>query len=290
MEADFEKRSPNGSHETRYSGPFLRFSRIFRRGLRLTGLYQLGVRNALKLRLNSFELYFEDLPVAFDGFRILHLSDLHVDGLRETVQAAARLIEGLDADFCVFTGDYRARVSGPFDHIMPDMRYLFSQISARRGIYAVLGNHDCADMVDALEELGAVVLINEYASVGIGESVIHFVGTDDVHYYYTDAARETLETAPEGFKIALVHSAEIADVAAENGFQLYLTGHTHGGQVSFPGGKPIFTRMARHRAFASGLWNLDKMIGYTTAGVGVSVVPVRFNTRGEVALITLRRI
>lgn len=289
MEANFAKRGPSGAHEVRYRSPFLRLSRLFRRGLRLTGLFQRGIRNALDLRLNEFDLIFADLPIDFDGFRILHLSDLHVDSLRESVEAAARLIAGLEFDLCVLTGDYRARLNGPFDHILPDMRNLFSQITVRQGIYAVLGNHDGADMVDALEELGAVVLVNEAAPIRVGDSVIHVVGTDDVHYYYTHAARTALETAPDGFKVALVHSAELADVAAENGFHLYLAGHSHGGQVAFPGGRPIATRMFRHRALASGLWRFDRMVGYTTTGVGVSVVPVRFNTRGEVASITLRR-
>ncbi len=114
-------------------------------------------------------------------------------------------------------------------------------------------------------------------------------GTDDVHYYYTDAARAALEAAPKGFKIALIHSAELADAAAEAGFSLYLSGHTHGGQVCLPGGLPIITHMSRHRRYASGLWRHGSMTGYTTTGIGVSGLPVRFNTRGEAVLITLRR-
>ncbi len=113
--------------------------------------------------------------------------------------------------------------------------------------------------------------------------------TDDVHYYYTDAARAALEGAPNIFKIALIHSAELADVAADAGFSLYLAGHTHGGQICLPGGMPIITHMSRHRRYASGLWRHGPMVGYTTAGIGVSGLPVRFNTRGEAVLITLRR-
>ena len=105
---------------------------------------------------------------------------------------------------------------------------------------------------------------------------------------YTDAARQALAGAPEGFKIALIHSPELADAAAENGYQLYLAGHTHGGQVCLPGGWPIITHMNRYRRYARGLWRHGDMRGYTSTGVGVSGLPVRFNTRGEVALITLR--
>ena len=106
---------------------------------------------------------------------------------------------------------------------------------------------------------------------------------------YTDAARAALETAPDGFKIALIHAAELADIAANAGFSLYLAGHTHGGQVCLPGGRPIITHLGRHRRYASGLWRHGSMTGYTTTGIGVSGLPVRFNSRGEVVLITLRR-
>ena len=87
----------------------------------------------------------------------------------------------------------------------------------------------------------------------------------------------------------LIHSAELADVAADAGFSLYLAGHTHGGQICLPGGIPIITHMSCHRHYASGLWRHGSMIGYTTTGIGVSGLPVRFNTRGEAVLITLRR-
>ncbi len=73
------------------------------------------------------------------------------------------------------------------------------------------------------------------------------------------AARATLEAAPKGFKIALIHSAELADVAADAGFSLYLAGHTHGGQVCLPGGITIITYMSFHRHYASGLWRHGSM-------------------------------
>ena len=119
-------------------------------------------------------------------------------------------------------------VSGPFEHILPVFEKLLARLQARHGVYAILGNHDCADMVEAFEALGIDVLINQTRTIRRGRAQIHVTGTDDVHYYYTDAARTALEAAPKGFKIALIHSAELADVAAEAGFSLYLAGHTRG--------------------------------------------------------------
>ena len=288
MEAAEEKHTPRGVKERRHWVAFRRLLALFGVGLRLSGLYERGVRNALDIKLKRIELKFENLPSEFDGYRILQLSDPHVDFLAGPLDTALELISGEQVDLCVLTGDYRKRVSGPFEHILPTFEKLMAQSRALDGIYAILGNHDCADMVEAFENLGIDVLINETRSLQRGEAQIHVTGTDDVHYYYTDAARAALETAPDGFKIALIHSAELADVAASAGFSLYLTGHTHGGQVCLPGGMPIITHMRCHRRYASGLWRHGSMTGYTTTGIGVSGLPVRFNTRGEVVLITLR--
>jgi predicted MPP superfamily phosphohydrolase len=86
----------------------------------------------------------------------------------------------------------------------------------------------------------------------------------------------------------LVHSPEAALLAAEAGFALYLCGHTHGGQICLPGGIPVITNIQYRRRFASGPWRCGEMIGYTSRGLGTSGLPVRFFSRGEIALITLR--
>jgi len=288
MEAAEEKHTPRAVKKRRHWVAFRRLLALFGLGLRLSGLYQRGLRNALDIKLRRIELKFENLPAEFDGFRILQLSDPHVDFLAGPMDTALELISDEPVDLCVLTGDYRKRVSGPFEQILPSFEKLVSQSRARNGIYAILGNHDSADMVEPFEALGIRVLINETHTILRRGAMLHLTGTDDVHYYYTDAARQALAGAPEGFKIALIHSPELADAAAENGFQLYLAGHTHGGQVCLPGGWPIITHMNRYRRYARGLWRHGDMRGYTSTGVGVSGLPVRFNTRGEVVLITLR--
>ncbi len=280
------KETPLG-HRHRHWSTFKTLLGLFGFSLRILGLYERGVRNATDIRLNQMDIWFESLPREFDGFRLLQLSDLHVDFLPETLQAALDLTTDVAADICVLTGDFRRRVQGSFDVILPAMERLASHISTRHGTYAILGNHDSADMVEPLEALGLRVLVNETHTIERHGAKLHLTGTDDVHYYYTDAARQALGAAPKGFKIALIHSAEFADAAAENGYQLYLAGHTHGGQVCLPGGWPIITHMTRYRRYARGLWRHGEMVGYTSTGVGVSGLPVRFNTRGEVALITL---
>ena len=289
METGGERSGPTGRHG-RYRWKLLKLCvALFGIGLRVLGLYERGRRNATDIRLTRLAFSFEDLPPAFDGFRILQLTDLHVDALPEAMAAARAIVAELEADLCVLTGDYRFRLSGPHEQIQPEMRALLADLRVRDGVVAVLGNHDCADMVEALEGLGITVLLNESLSLERDGQALHMTGTDDVHYFHTEAARAALAAAPQGFKIALIHSAELADVAAEQGFALYLSGHTHGGQICLPGGRPILTHMSRFRRYASGLWRHGAMQGYTSTGVGISALPVRFNCRGEVVLITLRR-
>ncbi len=289
MEADARRRKQHGR---RFRGELLGFDQmaaLFGLGLRMVGLQGRGVRNAHDLRLTRLEFAFETLPPQFDGFRILQLSDLHADFLPGSVAAAAALAAGEEVDLCVLTGDFKKEVFGPFEQILPTIENLLARLQSRLGVYAVLGNHDCADMVAPFEALGIEVLLNETRSLSRGGAEIHVTGTDDVHLYRSEAASAALEEAPAGFKIALIHSAEFADVAAAAGYHLYLAGHTHGGQICLPGGRPIVTQMRRHRRYAMGHWRHGAMQGYTTSGVGVSALPVRFNSRGEVVLITLRR-
>jgi uncharacterized protein len=115
-----------------------------------------------------------------------------------------------------------------------------------------------------------------------------FTGTDDVHHYWSPVARQALEAAPtDRVRIALVHTSELASDAAALGYSLYLTGHTHGGQICLPGGFPLIT-MGMRRAYAAGLWRIGEMTGHTSRGIGVSCVPLRYHCPPEVALITLK--
>jgi hypothetical protein len=144
-------------------------------------------------------------------------------------------------------------------------------------------------MVEALEGLGIETLVNRTTTLSRGGEVVHVTGLDDVHNFYSPAARAALDQRTDGCRIALVHSAEMADHAAAAGCALYLCGHTHGGQICLPGGRLVFTQLVRCRHAASGVWREGAMVGYTSPGLGVSPPALRFNCRGGAALITLRR-
>jgi predicted MPP superfamily phosphohydrolase len=257
--------------------------------LKLTGQYPRGVRNAWNITFREIDLRLPRLPEAFEGFTILHLSDLHLDGMPGLERTILDLVRGREFDLCVFTGDYRTELHGPIRPTIDGLRVLVSGLRTRHGCLGVLGNHDDCHMVAPMESMGIRMLINEAVEIERDRARIQVIGTDDVHYYFTDQAVHALEKAGSLFTIALVHSPEVYDLAAEMGADLYLCGHSHGGQVALPGGRALITHLSRGRRFYKGTWRHRGMVGVTNAGAGTSGIPVRFNTRGEVLALTLRR-
>jgi predicted MPP superfamily phosphohydrolase len=263
--------------------------KTFAWGLRCLGQYERGYRNASRLILRERDLSFAHLPPAFDGFSILHISDPHFDGMPGLEEQILALARGREFDLCVLTGDYRTELHGPFRTVMASLERLVGGIRSRQGFLGVLGNHDDCHMVEPMERMGIRMLINESVVLRRHGERLRFVGTDDVHYYYTDQSLHALEVARDDFTVALIHSPELYDAAARAGVALYLCGHTHGGQVCLPGGRAILKHVRTGRHLPSGHWTHEGMQGITNVGAGTSGIPVRFNTEGEVLVLRLRR-
>ena len=289
MEQGGEKSTPDGFIPFRAwteIGPILR---SFEPLLRYMGLHGRGLANALDIRINPVSVQLPALPPAFDGYQILQISDTHLDGLPALAPIMARLLQGIEVDMLLLTGDYREDHKDPPDVGLELLRPIVDAIKSRDGRFALLGNHDPACSVPALQAMRFSVLLNQTICLHRDDQTVHVTGLDDVHYFYTDTARAALVKPFDGCRIAAVHSAEAANLAADASFDLYLCGHTHGGQVCLPGGRPLLTRLHRNRAYACGLWRHGAMRGYTTTGAWVSSLPVRFFCPPEMALITLHR-
>jgi uncharacterized protein len=289
METENRKSRRYGGKSRHHWYALLFLMRALQVVLKLSGQHERGVRNAWDVALREVEVRLPRLPPAFDGFTVLHLSDLHLDGMPGLEQRILDLVGPREVDLCVLTGDYRTELHGPIGPTMDRLRPLAAGVRSRHGILAVLGNHDDCHMVAPMEAMGIRVLVNERLCLARGDELLQIVGTDDVHYYFTDQAVHSLEAARSAFTIALVHSPELYDIAAGLGVGLYLCGHTHAGQVCLPGGRALITHLTRGRRFYRGIWRHRGMVGVTNAGAGTSGVPVRFNTRGEVLVLTLRR-
>ena len=251
--------------------------------LRVTGTYWLGLANAGKVQLRRNIVRLTKLPGAFDGFTILHLSDLHADLSVPAMRRAAELAHGLEYDLCVLTGDYRGRTHGDCGPCLEGVARLCDALHG--DVYAVLGNHDFITMVPDLEALGIRMLLNECVVIERGTASIYLAGVDDAHFYRADNIEKAAAEIPHGsVSVLLSHTPEIYRQAAHAGFDLMLSGHTHGGQICLPGGIPILLEANLPRAFAAGAWRHAGMAGYTSVGTGSSVVPARFNNRPEITL------
>ncbi len=287
MEASGVRFTPLGIRPK--SGLLGGFLQLVENGLRRMGCLAPFARTALDVRVVEMELAFPHLPEAFDGYRILHLTDLHLDHIEGIADAIEAAVAPVAADLAVMTGDFRKLERGPHEPILAPLARIAAATGARDGVLATLGNHDDAAMARSMEAIGVPVLVNETAIVERRGARLHLTGLDDVHRFYTCEADTALSLPDGGFGVALVHSPEMADRAAEAGYALYLCGHTHGGQVCLPGGVPIITQLDRNRDLAGGLWRRDAMTGYTGRGAGVSGLALRLFCPGEAVVLTLRR-
>jgi predicted MPP superfamily phosphohydrolase len=259
-------------------------------GLQATGLYGIGRRNSLTHAIRKITLSYPNLPPAFDGFCLMHLSDFHIDGVDGLAEALAEVLRGMRPELCVFTGDYRFEDRGPITGVYPRMRRVVEAISAQHGILGILGNHDAAELAIGMEELGVRMLVNENLEIRRGHDSLWFVGLDDPFDYRCDDLDLALEGVPrEAFTILLAHAPEVYQKAAAHGVDLYLSGHTHAGQIRLPVIGSVKHNSHCPKEFSYGLWKHGDMRGYTTSGVGCSSVPVRFGCPPEIAVIELKR-
>jgi predicted MPP superfamily phosphohydrolase len=256
---------------------------LIRTSLQLTGLYWRARRNAARIEIRRQRVVLRRLPAAFDGFTILQISDLHADISPAAMHRLAELLPRLDYDLCVLTGDYRGRTHGPFEPTLASVAKLRRHIAAPA--YGVLGNHDSLHMAPAFEAMGIRMLVNEAAPLIRGGARLHLAGIDDAHYYRTHNIEKTMAAIPPGdFAILLSHTPEIYRQAAHAGFDLLLSGHTHGGQICLPGAIPLTLDSVLPRHMGRGSWSYAGMVGYTSAGVGSSIVSLRLNCPPEITL------
>jgi len=248
-----------------------------------------GERNARNAVVRTLRFAFDSLPAALCGFTILHLSDIHADGLAGLTESIGERLHNLQVDLCVLTGDYRYQRYGPCQDVYLNMEKLLACVNARYGIVGVLGNHDAAEKVSQFERLGVTMLVNQAMELRHGGDTLWLVGLDDPHYYGCDDLPGALRGVPEEtFKVLLVHTPELLAEAEASGVDLYLCGHTHGGQICLPFIGPVIFGANCPRRYVRGSWKYKRMQGYTSAGVGVSIVPVRFFCPPEIGLIELR--
>lgn len=266
--------------------PLRYFIYIFGFLLKVFGLFKLGQKQALKLRVT--ENLVKSSYLSKDELKILHLSDLHLDEFERPIeQLISKVKEAGSYHFCVITGDFFT--GWPTDHkTLANLEALLNSLEPSVSTLAVLGNHDSRHLVPFLETQKVIVLTNQiktYINHPHLPMDLEIIGTDDPHYFFQkDAQRIFSEGHREIFRLALVHSPELFEIATQNDCDLYLCGHTHAGQIALPGKIKPLKRVYKGKQFAEGAWQSGTMKGYTSSGIGTSTLPIRFFTTAEVII------
>jgi uncharacterized protein len=232
-----------------------------------------------------------DLPAALHGYKIVLISDLHVGRTirRGYVQAIVDVVNRLDADLIAVTGDL---VDGSVSELAPHVAPLGAMVS-RDGSYAVTGNHEyysgALPWIAELRRLGLHVLMNEHVVLRRGDASMVLAGVPDFSAHHFEAThrsepRAALAGAPRdaALRVLLAHQPRSAAAAAEAGFDLQLSGHTHGGQF-LPW--TFFVRL--QQPFTAGLHRLGGLRVYVSRGTGYWGPPKRFGAPSEITRLTL---
>ncbi len=236
------------------------------------------------VEINNVQIKINLLPKRFEGMTIAQLSDIHHSKYvpREFIRRCVRKVNALCPDIVVLTGDYVCR-SRAF--LLPVAEEL-SELKAKEGVFAVLGNHDNKDNTfHALSKAGIRVLINEHVPLYRKNDYLFLAGVDDLWSGDVDL-RRTLKGTDDKPRLLLAHNPDTIELGEAADVAFVMAGHTHGGQVSVPfyGPPVVYSRFG----YTAGLFRKGNTTLYVNKGIGISGLPVRFLVRPEITLFTLR--
>ncbi|MDX6765636.1 MAG: metallophosphoesterase [Candidatus Methylacidiphilales bacterium] len=267
---------------------FLPVDSLVRWGLRMTGLAASARNNFLAVHCVEQSWHLPRLPQHLDGLRILQLSDLHLDLDPALTPVLMEILRKTPHDIAVVTGDYRNSTDQDPSACMEEMKQIIPLLAPRR--YGILGNHDFIEMVPVLEDAGLPILLNAGTVIPGTHGDLAVAGVDDPHFYQTHDFNKSRSNIPDGVcTLLLCHSPEEAEEASLHPFDLMLCGHTHGGQLCLPGGRPLVCPVRRDMPLSRihGRWQCGNLPGYTSAGTGSCGVAARLNCPPEITLHVL---
>ncbi len=260
-------------------------------------LYRGAIVEPGRLGLTELTVRASRLPPGSSPIRILHVTDLHIERLGTREEQLLEHIRSLKPDLIVLTGDYVNISDRDNPHTHADLRQLLGQFEAPYGVYGVLGSPavDARPIVPPLfDGLPVRLLRGEAVEVdGPGGQRLTLLGVDCTHDIDYDAAAldAVIAGAPSsGPRVLLYHSPELMPQAADHGIDLYLCGHTHGGQVRLPVVGPVVTSSKLGRRYVMGHYRKGDTHLYVGRGVGfegLGAPRVRFLCPPEITLVML---
>ncbi len=242
---------------------------------------------------SQYTLKFNNLPNDFNGFKILHISDLHSKSFGENQKKLVYRVKETNPDIIVVTGD--SVDSKKYNEgVCTD---LFSQITKIAPVYYVTGNHEAwsnkfNSFEQKLKDIGVLVLRNDRKYINVKESKIVIGGIDDPAFgnmndslYMLD---EIMKVNKDNFSILLSHRPELIKTYSELNVDLVFSGHAHGGQVRLPFiGGLISPNQGWFPEYTSGVYMENDTTMVVSRGLGNSIIPQRIFNRPEIVLVTL---
>lgn len=256
---------------------------------------------ARRLTVDRHTVQAANLPANLKNLKIAFASDVHQCAWfsQNQVNELVKTLNGLSADVVILGGDYAEDSDGAiafFENLPP--------ISARIGVYAVLGNHDRTEpesnlskLVGVIQGKGITPLVNNVAAVKRGQTYLYVAGVDDYYNGYPDVAGIASQVRSEDFVIFAGHTPDLlpdmlkakSSDGDNHWFDLALFGHTHGGQINFFGKTPFFNlKTDVGPRYLSGWLEENRAAVLVSNGVGTVGAPVRLFAGPQVHLITLK--
>lgn len=248
----------------------------------------------LDFHVREVDVPIAGLPADLDGLRLLHLSDIHLSAFLSEAQLA-RVIDaanGLRPHLAAVTGDL---ISAPGDPIDACIRQL-ARINAEAGVVACMGNHErFAEVEDytasAAARAGIAFLRGATRPLRFGQATLHVAGVDYQPLFQKDnylrgAGRLVI---PGETNLLLSHNPDVFPVAARQGYNLMLSGHTHGGQVSVEILDQAINPARFLTPYVYGLYRQGPAAAYVTRGIGTIGIPARIGAPPEISLLRLRK-
>ena len=244
-----------------------------------------------KIGVTNITVTYENIPDEFNGFKIVHISDLHNAEFGDGQKDLIGKIEAQDADIIVITGDMIDSRRTDVDKAVE----LITGLGNKIPVYYVTGNHESRvreynELESKLIENGVTVLKNESVKIEKDSSFINVIGVDDPSFGMSanDIFHTVSELKTDGYDVLLSHRPELFETYCESGAELVLCGHAHGGQVRIPfAGGLVAPNQGLFPEYTAGSYKSGSTEMIVSRGLGNSIIPLRVNNPPELVVITL---
>jgi len=238
------------------------------------------------LQVSNYSFDFDELPKEFDGYKILHLSDLHDQTFGENQKKLMGKINAINPDIVVFTGDL-------IDHRRYDLNSsmdLIRELTVKYKVYYTTGNHEAwigkiEEIQKSLLEAGVVVLRNDIETIEIDGAQIDIIGIDD-----PDFGNDLPLYELDKFSIVISHRSELVEYYEASKVDIVFTGHAHGGQFRLFDRGLISPNQGLFTKYTQGVHELGNTKLVISRGLGNSLFPFRIFNRPEIVVVELKKL